>query len=153
VVEYYYEIHWLVLILWIISVFPLLVGIVWVPIIVISSISGINFRIRSINKYAYDALIELNPVKVNQTSTYTQKVILNDGIQKTTNTPPPIRKNVTNTEYFIVINEEQKGPYDFEKIKLLINFNNINETTLIWKEGMEDWEEILNLNEFKQEFN
>jgi hypothetical protein len=31
------------------------------------------------------------------------------------------------------------GPYDFEKIKLLIEFKNINGTTLVWKEGMEDW--------------
>lgn len=152
VVEYYYDIHWLVLILWIISVFPLLVGIVWIPIIVISAISAIYFRINSINKHAYNALMELNPIEVRTSEKTKHKFVSIDNAQSANRTPPPIKKNVTNTEYFIVIDEEQKGPFDIEKIKLLINFKNVVETTLIWKEGMEDWEEIKNLIEFKQKF-
>lgn len=67
-------------------------------------------------------------------------------------TPPPILKK-TNVEYFVVINDEQTGPYDFEKIKLLIEFKNISNDTSIWKEGMNDWDVISNLEEFTEFLN
>lgn len=66
-------------------------------------------------------------------------------------TPPPIRKKEFRVEYFVIINDEQKGPFDIEKIKVLLEFKNINENTLVWKEGMEDWDVISNLEEFKNQ--
>ena len=60
-------------------------------------------------------------------------------------TPPPINKAKNlNSEYFINVNNEQKGPYDFEKIKVLLEFKNIDETSLICEEGMKEWDNILN---------
>lgn len=66
-------------------------------------------------------------------------------------TPPPIKKknDSSSAEYFVHVNEEQLGPYDFEKIKILLEFKNIDKNTLIWKEGMDDWDIISNLEEFK----
>jgi uncharacterized protein (TIGR02145 family) len=63
-------------------------------------------------------------------------------------TPPPIRKKEFQIEYFVILNDEQKGPFDLEKMKVLLEFNNINENTLVWKEGMEDWDTISKLEEF-----
>lgn len=40
-------------------------------------------------------------------------------------------------EYFVAINEEQKGPYSLEEIKAL----GILPTTLIWTEELKDWTE------------
>jgi hypothetical protein len=66
-------------------------------------------------------------------------------------TPPPIKKKDKTLEnYFVQINHEQMGPYDSEKIKVLLEFKNIDENTLIWKEGMNDWDIISNLEEFNK---
>jgi len=69
-------------------------------------------------------------------------------------TPPPIKKKneSSSAEYFVHVNEEQMGPYDFDKIKVLIEFKNIDKNTLIWKEGMDDWDFVSNLEEFKINF-
>ncbi len=64
-------------------------------------------------------------------------------------TPPPIRKNQSNIDYFLVINEEQKGPFNIDKIKGLLQQKELDENTLIWKEGMDDWEVISKLPEFE----
>jgi hypothetical protein len=63
-------------------------------------------------------------------------------------TPPPIKTNNPKIDYFVYLNDEQVGPYDLDKIKVLIEFKNINENTLIWKDGMVDWDKISNLDEF-----
>jgi hypothetical protein len=39
------------------------------------------------------------------------------------------------------------GPYDLEKLKLLLEFKNIDRSTLIWTEGMEDWDELKNIHD------
>ena len=145
VVEYYFDIHWLVLLLWIISIFPFIVGIVWVLIIVISSISAIYFRINSINKYAYNALMELNPVENKSSKNISKAEIKKESLQKMT--PPPIKRVNSKTEYFIGVDGEQMGPYDLDKLKLLIEFKNIDGSTLIWHEGMEDWDELSNIHD------
>jgi len=152
IVEYYYDIHWLVLILWIVSIFPFLVGIIWVPFIAISSISAVYFRINSANKHAYNALMELNSIETqSKPSAKIEKI--KEPIPVSSKTPPPIKKNDVKTAYFIAVDGEQMGPYDLEKIKLLIEFKNINESTLIWKEGMEDWDSLSNIEELASELN
>ncbi len=145
VVEYYFEIHWLVLTLWIISIFPFLVGIVWVLIIVISSISTVYFRINSVNKYAYKALMELNPVDNKSSKNISKAEIKKESPQKIT--PPPIKSGNSKTEYFIAVDGEPMGPYDLEKLKLLFEFKNIDGSTLIWNEGMEDWDKLSNIHD------
>ena len=53
-------------------------------------------------------------------------------------TPPPIPQTV----YNVVINGEAAGPYDVETLKLMAQQKQINETTLIWRPGMENWTAI-----------
>jgi hypothetical protein len=127
-----------------------LVGIIWVPIIVISSISGTYHRINGINKHAYNALMELNPIETqSKPSAKIEKII--EPIPFSSKTPPPIKKYDAKIEYFIGVDGEQMGPYDLEKIKLLLEFKNINESTLIWKEGMNDWDTLSNIEELASE--
>lgn len=40
-------------------------------------------------------------------------------------------------KYFIAEDDEQKGPYSFDELKEM----GISKTTLIWKEGFDDWSE------------
>lgn len=69
-------------------------------------------------------------------------------------TPPPFqkKKDSNSLDYFIQINDEQDGPYNFDKIKFLIEFKNIDENTLMWKEGMDDWNNASKFNEFAEYF-
>ena len=64
-------------------------------------------------------------------------------------TPPPIRKNQSNIDYFLVVNEEQKGPFDIDKINGMLQSKEVDKNTLIWKDGMDDWEVISKLPEFE----
>lgn len=66
-------------------------------------------------------------------------------------TPPPITKknDSSSAEYYVHVNDGQFGPYDFEKIKILLEIKTIDKNTLIWKELMDDWDKVSNLEEFK----
>ena len=69
-------------------------------------------------------------------------------------TPPSIQKKIysNSAEYYVYINDEQLGPFNYEKIKVLIELKNIDENTSIWREGIEDWIKITNLDEFSKYF-
>lgn len=49
-------------------------------------------------------------------------------------------------KYFIIINDEQFGPFSIEEIKA----KNLSNTTPIWHEGLSTWKQILDLEEFKE---
>ena len=55
-------------------------------------------------------------------------------------TPPPPPSGV---QYFVLINNQQNGPHNLESMKMLITQNQINRETLVWKEGMSDWDNIM----------
>ena len=54
---------------------------------------------------------------------------------------PPI-KDIQKALWYIAIDGKQVGPYEEEKIKLLIELGQINKYTLVWTEGMSDWKKI-----------
>ena len=54
-------------------------------------------------------------------------------------TPPPVPTKTVTELYFILINDQQKGPFTIEKIALLIEVDQLTPTTLVWKDGMADW--------------
>jgi hypothetical protein len=54
-------------------------------------------------------------------------------------TPPPVPKKTVTELYYVLINDQQKGPFTLEKIGLLIEVDQVTPTTLVWKEGMADW--------------
>jgi hypothetical protein len=51
--------------------------------------------------------------------------------------------------YFYIENNEQKGPFNLEELQKL----SINQKTLIWHEGLEDWIEAQNSNDLESLFN
>jgi len=55
-----------------------------------------------------------------------------------TSSPPP----PNSVQYFVLINNQQNGPHSIDSIKSLISQNQINLDTLVWKEGMTEWEKI-----------
>ena len=65
-------------------------------------------------------------------------------------TPPPIRRK---KEYFVEINEEQKGPFDLDKMKLLIEINQLNHESLIWEKSLIDWKSAREVPEINAFFN
>lgn len=56
-------------------------------------------------------------------------------------------------KYFIAINGQQQGAYDFNTIKEKIENGLIDENTLIWKKGMANWKQVSTLPEFLFLFN
>ncbi|MBX2931187.1 MAG: DUF4339 domain-containing protein [Chitinophagaceae bacterium] len=50
--------------------------------------------------------------------------------------------------YFYSVNDKKNGPFTFEELKK----ENIQRTTLIWKEGLTSWVSAENLDEFKDYF-
>ena len=48
-------------------------------------------------------------------------------------------------KYFYFVNEQQYGPVSKRKLEELLSSNEISKTTLVWREGMTDWEEINNI--------
>ena len=67
-----------------------------------------------------------------------------------TNTPPPPPPLV---EFFILLNNQQNGPFDLNKIKELIINGTISRDTLVWKNGMTNWDSAGNQNELVNLFN
>jgi len=65
-------------------------------------------------------------------------------------TPPP--PPVQNIQYFVLINNQQNGPYSIDSIRLLINQGQISKETLVWKEGMTEWRNIIEQNDLKSLF-
>jgi len=60
--------------------------------------------------------------------------------------PPPPNQNV---QYYVLINNEQNGPHSIDSIKLLISQGQITKDTLVWKEGMAEWGNIIEQNDLK----
>lgn len=58
------------------------------------------------------------------------------GKRKSTMPPPvPIVK------FYVVINGEQSGPFTMGELRTMVAAGDIDESTLVWKDGMKDWAE------------
>ncbi len=51
----------------------------------------------------------------------------------------------TREEYYIHMNEEQKGPFTLSQIKHMYDHNYIPEEALYWNDGMEQWRHVSDL--------
>jgi len=60
--------------------------------------------------------------------------------------PPPIPQAV---QYFYAHNNSQSGPVNFDQLKSLFANRTINKDTLIWKQGMSQWEALKTIEELK----
>ena len=45
-------------------------------------------------------------------------------------------------KYFYLLNEQQLGPISKKELEELLGSNKIDSTTLVWREGMEEWGEV-----------
>jgi len=67
-----------------------------------------------------------------------------------TNTPPPLPAL---TEFFVLLNNQQNGPFNLDKLKELIINGTIKKETLIWKTGMANWDNASNQSDLAILFN
>ncbi|MCA8939900.1 MAG: DUF4339 domain-containing protein [Planctomycetes bacterium] len=51
-------------------------------------------------------------------------------------------------QWFIVIGRERHGPYPEMKVKSMLVRGEIHEGTLVWRDGMKDWQPISERKEF-----
>jgi len=61
-------------------------------------------------------------------------------------TPPPIPPALT---FFVVQNGQQAGPFDLNTLKQMVMQNQLNKDTLVWREGMGNWQAAGTVNEIK----
>lgn len=59
--------------------------------------------------------------------------------------PPPLPISV---QYFLAINGQSQGPFDFDTVTALVKNGTVSAETLVWKSGMPNWEKIRMLQEF-----
>lgn len=73
---------------------------------------------------------------------------LNTGQNQPQSTPPP----PPSSAIFVLVNNKQEGPFNVEQIKSFIQNGQITKETLVWKDGMAQWDKAENLSEIKQLF-
>lgn len=83
---------------------------------------------------------------VGQNIAGTMNNILNNNV--TSITPPPIPTN----KFFVAIDGKQEGPYDKNTLLSMANSSKISKDTLVWKDGMDDWQKIDSIEELKDIF-
>ncbi len=86
-----------------------------------------------------------NAVGKNISSTLSETM----ATSKANNELPP---KVPSTLFYLVENEKAIGPYNMETIKSYIASGKINSDTLVWKQGMGDWEKAQNVLELSALF-
>lgn len=70
------------------------------------------------------------------------------GLKNKKNTPPPI----PTVQFFVAIDGKQAGPFDIASLKAMYNEGNFTEDSLVWKEGMKNWEKAGMVKELKEIF-
>ena len=73
---------------------------------------------------------------------------MNTGSQASKAPPPP----PSSSQFFVLINNQQNGPHTIDSIKNLIATNQISRETLVWKDGMAEWGEIIAQDELSSLF-
>lgn len=66
-----------------------------------------------------------------------------------TSTPPP----PPTIEFYVLLNNQQSGPLDINKLRTLIINGEVIKDTLVWKNGMANWENAGKQNELTNLFN
>ena len=174
IAEYTSEIYNFELIFYVV-VLCLIIGFLLVPI----SILGTNFSAAQIRKrvikHQAQCIKNWFPnASLISTSTFKKSTDAEMDVQEKQiylNTPPPIKKHspppipsknnlvpppipVRNkiNKYYVLMNDQQKGPYTIDKIALLVDIEQIDTSTLIWKEGTKNWVEASEITEINTLF-
>jgi membrane protease subunit (stomatin/prohibitin family) len=61
--------------------------------------------------------------------------------------PPPLPTTTPEVVWHVAVNEQPTGPHDLSAIKALIGKGDLNAATLVWSEGMKDWQEASSIDE------
>ena len=72
--------------------------------------------------------------------------------KKETTQPSEGVKLDNETQYFISVNGESKGPFTEKSISEMIQANMIKQSTMIWKKDMSEWKKISDIPEFSSLF-
>ncbi len=59
--------------------------------------------------------------------------------QNQTATPPPMPS--AQESYFVAVDKKSEGPYGIEMIKTMIQSGKLQRSTLVWTEGMKEWQQ------------
>ncbi|WP_022754250.1 SPFH domain-containing protein [Butyrivibrio fibrisolvens] len=70
------------------------------------------------------------------------------GKKNTKVTPPPI----PTLGFFVAINGEQKGPFEIDKLTEMKMEGSFSASSLVWKEGMEEWQKAETVEELRSLF-
>ncbi len=78
--------------------------------------------------------------------------LVNEHLSTNPVTPRPLN-TTNNAQYFLAINGEQRGAFDFETVKNAIMSHQIDENVMVWRRGMANWQPIGEVAEFSNIFN
>ncbi len=81
----------------------------------------------------------MNPMAGGQ-----QQVVQNQQVAPVS--PPPMPVQV---QYFYAQNGQQAGPVSFDQLKVLFANRTVNKDSLVWKQGMDNWAAIKDVEELK----
>jgi hypothetical protein len=174
VVEYTAEISIFVLIILISSLF-LIIGFLTVPVYIFGNRLGASQARKRVIKHQAQCIQNWFPnASLISSSTFKKSTDAEMNVQEkqiSLNTPPPIKKHspppipsknnlvpppipVRNKidKYYVLMNDQQKGPYTIDKIALLVDIEQIDTSTLIWKEGTKNWVEASEITEINTLF-
>ena len=79
--------------------------------------------------------------------------LVNEHLNTNPATPPPLNNPQNTAKYFLGINGEQRGAFDFDTVKKAILSHQIDENVLVWRRGMANWQRIGDVAEFSDIFN
>jgi membrane protease subunit (stomatin/prohibitin family) len=88
---------------------------------------------------------DTHKLNVESTKVGAQNVMSNSGLPG----PPPLPGTST---FFVAVNGQQAGPFDLPQLQQLISNGQIQRDTFVWKQGMLNWEEAINIVELKSFF-
>lgn len=71
--------------------------------------------------------------------------MINEQINTNSTITPP---SMPTTQYFLGVNGQQQGPFDFATVKNMLTSHQITEKILIWKRGMANWLPINVVSDF-----
>ncbi len=66
--------------------------------------------------------------------------------QQSSETPPPLP--FTGKKYFLAVNGQQQGPFDYAAVEQKYEANQITNDTLVWAKGMAQWQKLSGCDDF-----
>ena len=75
-----------------------------------------------------------------------------NGMMPTASTPPPQTPPMPTISYYVAINGQSTGPYDFSVLSQMVSAKTLTKESLVWKQGMANWTQAGLVQELQQLF-